>query len=410
MEPHQQQHTPQFSPFHPPVKRSRGRLFLIITLAVLVLGALFIWWLIHDRQNSQTGKTNTTPKVSTEAPTLDIETVLSGREHIWEIAFLPTKVLLFSERKGALNIVKDGAVHQLTPIDDVYARGEGGLMGLAVDPQFTSNRYLYSCFASTHKDIRVVRWKLGDNLTTLSNRTDIITGIPLNETGRHSGCRIAFGPDGYLWVGTGDSAQDLSPQPPQDPQSLGGKILRVDRDGRAAPGNNGGAFDARIYSYGHRNTQGLAFFPALRDGVPGISVEHGSSVDDELNPLKTGNFGWAPPNGPYNENVSMTDTKRFPNAVNALWSSGDPTLAPSGAAVLTGTSWKGWNGAVAVAMLKSEHLRIFLLDDKLKVTKEEIRLADEYGRLRAVTLGPDGLLYVGTSNGTDDQILRIKPY
>jgi glucose/arabinose dehydrogenase len=216
---------------------------------------------------------------------------------------------------------------------------------------------------------------------------------------------LAFGPDGYLWAGTGDNARgDTSIQP----KNLGGKILRVDRSGAAAPGNLGGDYDSRIYSYGHRNVQGLAFFPSAKNGVLGLSAEHGPTVDDEVNELRKGNFGWAPPAQGYDESVPMTDLTRFPDAISAIWSSGNPTQAPAGAAVIKGKQWKGWDGALAVAMLKGQHLKILRLDDKNKVIKEEKTLVDIYGRLRAVVQGPDGALYIGTSNG-NDEILKLSP-
>lgn len=394
---------------------SRKKLWLIVgivTLIILVAGGVW-WWAARDQQEQQGAQqTNTAagsePERSTETPGLMTETVLAGRQHVWDIAFLPTKEMIITERKGRLSLVKDGEARTLADIDDVYATGEGGLMGLAVDPQFATNRYIYTCFNSL-KDIRVARWTVNIEISGLTERADIITDIPRNVGGRHSGCRLAFGPNGYLWVGTGDTAQNLTPQSPQNPKSLAGKILRVDRQGKAAPGNVGGKFDARIYSYGHRNTQGLAFFAKEIKGAPGISAEHGPGVDDEVNPLKPGNFGWAPPDGPYDESVPMTDTDRFPDAVEAIWSSGGSTLAPSGAAILKGSQWKAWNGAVVVAMLKTQHLRILLLDDNLKVSNEEEQLAEEHGRLRAVTQGPDGSLYVSTSNGTDDKIIRLTP-
>jgi glucose/arabinose dehydrogenase len=202
----------------------------------------------------------------------------------------------------------------------------------------------------------------------------------------------------------------LTPQTPQAPKSLAGKILRVDRDGKAATGNVGGEFDDRIYSYGHRNTQGIAFFAEPINDISGVSVEHGSGVDDEMNPLKPGNFGWAPPNGPYDESVPMTDKDRFPDAIDAIWSSGNPTQAPSGVAVLTGSQWKGWDGAVVMAMLKDEHLKVLKLDGDLKVVQEKQILQKEFGRLRAVVQGPDGSLYVTTSNSGDkDKIIKVTP-
>jgi glucose/arabinose dehydrogenase len=383
---------------------------LLVAAVVLVLAGAAYWWQSKDdTKDTKTNTTTTQKKKSVETPVLATEVVLDGREHIWDIAFLPSKEMLFTERKGTLNIAdNEGQTRQVAAIDDVVAVGEGGLMGLVVDPEFAENRFIYICY-NAESDIRVVRWKLDDDATGLSDRNAIIIGAPRNESGRHSGCRLAFGPDGYLWVGTGDTAQDLTPQSPQDPKSLGGKILRVTRDGEAAPGNLDGNFDPRIYSYGHRNTQGLAFFEKPVNGVSGISAEHGSFEDDEVNLLKPGNFGWAPPDGSYDENVPMTDKDRFPDAIEAIWSSGNPTLAPSGAAVLTGDQWKAWDGAVVIALLKTQHLRILLLNESLKVTKQEVRFENQFGRLRAVTQGPDGSLYVSTSTGENDKIIRVTP-
>ncbi|MEK7152544.1 MAG: PQQ-dependent sugar dehydrogenase, partial [Patescibacteria group bacterium] len=232
---------------------------VILVLLVLVIGGV-VWWKNGEGKPptaANASKSGAEASRSTEDPTLTTETVVDGQNAIWDMTFLPTKEMLFTERAGTLNVLKDDKVQMLARISDVYAQGEGGLLGLVVDPIFASNHYIYTCF-NTNIDIRVVRWVLKTDLSGIEKRKDIITGAPRNLSGRHSGCRMAFGPDGYLWVGTGDTAQNRTPQTPQDPKSLGGKILRVDRDGRGVSGNLGGTFDPRIYSYGHRNTQGIA--------------------------------------------------------------------------------------------------------------------------------------------------------
>ena len=191
--------------------------------------------------------------------------------------------------------------------------------------------------ASGVTDNRVVRWEVTASLDGLLNRVDIVTGQPWFTN--HNGCRPRFGPDGFLYVGTGDAAVGTNPQ---SGTSLGGKVLRVDRNGAAAPGNSppaGG--DARIFNYGHRNVQGIAF--RASDSF-GVSVEHGPDKDDEVNRIVPGNFGWDPVPG-YNQTVPMTDSTKFPNAVKAIWWSGTPTNAPSGATFLSGPQWKSWNGA-----------------------------------------------------------------
>jgi glucose/arabinose dehydrogenase len=243
------------------------------------------------------------------------------------------------------------------------------------------------------------------DFSALTNRTDIITGLPVNTTGelgRHSGCRPRFDSSGRLWIGTGDAATGTVPQ---DPRSLGGKVLRVERNGAGVAGNIGGAFDPRIFSYGHRNVQGIAFRPS--DHLP-VSTEHGPSRDDELNLLLPGNFGWNPVPG-YNEGVPMTDLAEFPNAVEAVWKSGTPTIAPSGATFLSGARWGNWDKVLAVAHLKGRKMKVFKINGFGQVEASGDALTDR-GRLRSVVQGPDGNLYVTTDNGGNtDVILRVTP-
>ena len=344
-----------------------------------------------------------------QGPRLNVSTALLGLDHPWDIGFAGN-TMLFTERAGRISAFVNGQRRVLAAPSDVVQASEAGMMGLAVDPAFSRNRYIYVCMASTlggpSGDVRVIRWKVSSDFTTLTDRTDIVTGIPVNtsgELGRHSGCRPRFGPYGVLWIGTGDSATGTVPQ---DPRSLGGKILRVMRDGSPAPGNPGGALDPRIWSYGHRNVQGIAF--RSTDGL-GVSVEHGPTADDELNLLSQGNFGWDPVPG-YNENTPMTDFQKFPDAIAPLWRSGVPTVAPSGATFLSGSQWGDLNGTLAVALLKGSRLVSFKLASDGRVLDMGQILGTEYGRLRTPVEGPNGLLYITTDNGNGtDRILRIGP-
>lgn len=391
-------------------------IYIGIVIVAAVAAALVIWWaaMATIQQSVQLAESQqpVVPTKSTATPQLTAEVVVNGRSNIWEVAFLPSKEMLFTERKGVLSIMRDGKPATLRTVEDVVAKGEGGLLGLAVDPKFVENRFIYTCFNSTKGDVRVVRWHVAPDAASLDARTDIVTGMPSNQSsvplGRHSGCRLAFGPDSYLWIGTGDAALgDTSIQP----RNLGGKILRVDRDGKAAPGNVGGQYDPRIFSYGHRNVQALAFFPEPRQGILGINVEHGSSVDDEINLLRPGNFGWAPPAAGYNETgVPMTDKTRFPDAIEAVWRSGDPTQAPSGATFVHGDQWKAWDGRLMVAMLKTKHLKVVNLDDKNVLAGEERMFEGQFGRIRTAVQGPDGNLYLSTDNDTNNQIIRVTPH
>jgi glucose/arabinose dehydrogenase len=335
---------------------------------------------------------------------LEITPVIEGLSNPWDIGWLPNGTVLLTERPGRLHIYVDGIDEAPVVIEpsDVVASGEGGMLGLEVDPSFESNGYVYVCFCSNESgqnDVRVVRFTLSvPDGATEEGRADIVTGLPYG-TGRHSGCRPRFGPDGYLWVGTGDAASGTTPQ---DDASLGGKVLRVDRDGNAAPGNPGGY---RWFSKGHRNVQGVAF--RASDEL-GVSAEHGPNVDDEINLLVDGNFGWDPVPG-YNESVPMTDTVKFPDAVEAIFSTGSPTLAYSGAEFVEGAGWGDWNGALVVATLKAQHLHLYFVDSEGNVT-DSGRWIEDRGRLRSPRMGPDGLLYVTTDgSGGSGQVLRVSP-
>lgn len=338
---------------------------------------------------------------------LRVEDFITGLSKPWDIAWLPNGTVLVTERIGQLNIYLDGTDEApLTiPLTDVISAGEGGLMGIDVDPEFASNGYVYLCTTSAagaEDDVRVLRLQLRTpDGGAVEDREDIVTGIPYRTSGpagRHSGCAPRFGPNGFLWVGTGDAAFGTTPQ---DDGSLGGKVLRVDRNGAAAPGNPNGLL---WYSKGHRNIQGMAF---RSDGIR-MSAEHGPAFDDEVNPLVAGNFGWDPGPG-YDESVPMTDLDKYPNAVEAAWSSGPSTLAVSGADFVEGLQWGTWNGALVVATLKAQHLHVLFVDSEGEVTGE-LRAIEDQGRLRTPRQGPDGLLYVTTDGGSGTgKVLQVTP-
>lgn len=381
---------------------------MTVLLFMAIVAFAFILTSIFESKDKAPVVDTTKKSVMNQTPALETSVVLGGLDHPWDIAFLPDDTMLITERAGSISKVVEGRKTVLHYPEDVYARGEGGMLGLTVDPKFAVNRYIYTCFNSSlgGPDVRVVRWKVDDKVTVLSERTDIITGIPSASSGRHSGCRLGFGARGHLWVGTGDAALGGAAQ---DLQGLGGKILRVDRDGRPVSGNLGGDADPRIFSYGHRNTQGFAFYKAPKNGVYGVSVEHGSYRDDEVNLLVEGNFGWAPGIS-YIEKEPMTDLERFPDALKSVWSSGNPTIAPADADFLVGKKWGKWEGRLAMAVLKDRHLRLLELK-KNNTTGEQLKVFDRlFGRLRAVTMHTDGSLYLTTDNGNNqDFVLRVTP-
>ncbi|GAA4919948.1 glucose/arabinose dehydrogenase [Actinomycetospora succinea] len=358
---------------------------------------------------------------------LRVETVAGGFANPWDVAFVGGDRLLVTQRDGSLSLVTGlGPGARTTPVTadlaDVYARGEGGLMGIAPAPDVATSGSFVTC--QTHQeggrpvDVRVVSWRLSpDGASAERVRDPLVGGLPINPSGRHSGCRPTFAPDGTLLVGTGDTARATIPQ---DRNSLGGKVLRVDpATGGPADGNpfasSGSAAERLVSGYGHRNVQAVAIQPGTGRAW---SAEHGPDIDDEVNVVIPGrNYGWDPAQGGespggYDEDVPMTDLRRYPDAVPAAWSSGDPTEAISGAAFLDGPAWGDMAGMLAVSAQKGE--KLFLMrpgqgadEDRIVEVTVPRELDGEFGRLRGARLGPDGALYLTTDNGSDDSILRV---
>jgi glucose/arabinose dehydrogenase len=341
------------------------------------------------------------PPSSAGVPALDVAVVVDGLDHAWDVVQAPDGTLLVDERPGGFTaVLPDGSVREVdADFGDLFARGETGLMGLTLDPAFGENRRLYSCQGVRDGSIEVIGWTVSADWASATRVADpLVGGLPLNErSGRHGGCRLRFTPDGALLVGTGDTAEGTAAQ---DPRSLGGKVLRVD----PATG------EREVWTLGHRNVQGLAVRPG---GDQVFAVEHGPDRDDEVNLLQPGgNYGWDPDgNGSYDESVPMTD-ESIERAVPAVWSSGQPTLAPSGAAFLDGRQWGAYDGLLLVGLLKARGVLALRLDDAGALL-EQFRLPEldgAFGRIRSLTQGMDGALYVTTDNGAnEDKVLRVTP-
>jgi len=346
--------------------------------------------------------------------TWHVQPVMTRLDHPWDAEFLPDGSMLVTERdlKRILLRTPSGEVRVIADNPPgIWAEDETGLMSIAIDPNFTGNRRFYTCQGNnadteTGHDVRVTSWRLNRASTSAFRTEVIVKGMP-STSGRHGGCRLKIGPDGSLYIGTGDAATGTNPQ---DLTSLGGKVLRVNRfTGAAASGNpfadSPNPNTRLIYTYGHRNVQGLAFRP--HDVM--WSVEHGPDRDDEVNRLRAGgNYGWNPVPG-YNESVRMTDFSLRGPQIGARWSSGFPTDAPSGAAWLSNPRWHGLRGMLAVASLKDSSLRLMKFDQHNKLQKVLIPAALDgtYGRLRSVTQGPGGALFITTDNESTDKVLRV---
>jgi glucose/arabinose dehydrogenase len=303
----------------------------------------------------------------------------------WGLAFLPTGDALVAERDSG-RIVQvpqgGGAAREVYRVPGVDAGGEGGLLGLAVSANYGSDQYVYAYFTAS-SDNRIVRFRLSGGQPEV-----VFDGI--DKAGNHNGGRIAFGPDGMLYAGTGDAGdRDVS----QDPGDPNGKILRLTPLGEPAPGNPRAG--SPVYSLGHRNVQGLAWDAQGRL----FATEFGQNEFDEVNLIQPGrNYGW-----PDVEGRGDTDGGRFTNPL-VTW--GTDEASPSGAAIAGNTLY--------VAALRGERLwTVPLRGDRLGEPRAELR--GDYGRLRTVVTAPDGSLWVSTSNRDgrgdvrdgDDRILRF---
>jgi glucose/arabinose dehydrogenase len=381
------------------------------------------------------------PPGGSVAPTLTRSVFMPGLSNPWDMAFLPDGTMFFTERCRGLSVrMPNGGVNRLlgmsgtsgysTTAADLFCLGQSGMHGVAIDPDFANNRYIYvystSSLRTNPRTNRVLRLVVAPDFASVSGRTDIVTDIAFKDqanavgsAGAHSGGRIRFGPDGYLYVTTGDNHNATLPQ---DPQRLGGKVLRIDRNGAAAPGNNAPAgFDPRIYTYGHRNVQGIAFRPGT--GQP-FTAEHGPNHSDEVTPLVAGgNAGWDPQNRPgltcpdnycgYAGNVStmpMTDTARFPNAMRPSWTNNNASQGMGPATFLDGPQWKAWNGRLAVGIMGANRLVVLQLDSAGMATSATELTEPPYNlpaaRYRSLVQGPDGNLYIATDSG---EMWRVVP-
>jgi glucose/arabinose dehydrogenase len=333
-----------------------------------------------------------------------VETVAENLDVPWSIAWAPDGTIFFTERNGNLRIIQDGIVLEKPSLSLDVGGVEGGLLGIAMDPNYSENHYIYLYYTYNNfleTNNKVVRY-IESNLT-LSEDKVIIENIPGGPF--HDGGRIKFGPDGKLYITTGDAGNaELS----QDKNSVAGKILRINSDGSIPKDNP--VSNSPIYSYGHRNPQGLDW----DESGNLVATEHGPSgwhgvAHDEINVIVPGkNYGWP----------DIIGSETMEGLVTPIFNTGDDTWAPSGAEFYDGDKIPQWSGKFFVATLRGNHLHMFDFDlEKNKVISDQKLFEGDFGRLRDVTTGPDGYLYVLTSNQdgrgapeiNDDRILRIVP-
>ncbi|MEN3334753.1 MAG: hypothetical protein V7641_4118 [Blastocatellia bacterium] len=338
-----------------------------------------------------------------------VETFASGLTVPWSIVFVPDGRIFITERPGRVRVIENGKLRAepLATIADVEPSGESGLMGLTLHPQFAQNHLLYLAYAyrGDGQRVRVVRMK--ETGSGFVDRQAIIEKIP--AAANHAGCRLRFGPDGKLYITTGDATErELA----QRLDSLAGKTLRVNDDGTVPPDNPFvGQAGARpeIWSYGHRNSQGL-------DWQPGTNVmfqtEHGPSGfdgpggGDEVNLVERGkNYGWPV--------IHHTMTHAGMESPLLEYT---PAVAPASGMFYRGAAFPEFRGNFFFGCLRGQCLIRVVLDGRRIISQERL-LREDYGRIRDVAEGPDGAIYVSTSNrdgrgrpaSGDDRILRLVP-
>jgi len=365
------------------LRRRRPHLAIPLVAALVAAGCAF-----GPPDEDETGAppnlpTPTSTSVADGPPSVAATVITRGLDVPWGIAFLPDGSALVTERntKRIVRVSADGAsVTPVQTIDEAQPGGEGGLLGIAVSPDYETDGLVF-IYYTTATDNRIARLKLGQA------PEPIVTGIP--KAGNHNGGRLAFGPDGYLYASTGDAGRrDLS----QDLGTTAGKILRMTKEGQPAPGN---PFpDSLVWSYGHRNVQGLAWDSEGRL----YATEFGQSTWDEINLIEPGrNYGWPEVEGVGGHAEYVDPIQVWPTSESSC----------SGAAI-TGD-------VLVAACLRGTRVWLLPLADGELAGPAVAALVGEYGRLRAATTAPDGSIWISTSNrdgrghaaDDDDRILRL---
>lgn len=377
---------------------------LIMSLAVLFLlilvGGLVVYTDKKDEQQEQSlpvSSPKPTSQTTTDAP--QTEVIAENLNVPWDLAFLPSGDILFTERGGNIkhfSLTSDKHIKVIGTIRNVRQVGESGLHGIAIHPGFTDNRYVYVYYTYAanggNTQNRVSRFTYQNG--KISDEKIIVDNIP--GASNHDGGRIRFGPDGYLYITTGDAQE---PSLAQDKNSLAGKILRITSEGDPAPGN---PFGNLVYSYGHRNPQGITWDEKgnLWETEHGPSGDIASCCRDEANLIKPGqNYGWP---------VITGDQTASDMVTPATQSGNTETWAPASIAFLNGSLYFGGlrGQALYKAAISGENIIEVITN-----------FPNQFGRIRAVTAGPDGLLYISTSNRDgrgnirtgDDKIIRVNP-
>jgi len=351
------------------------------------------------------------PAIITRTP-LDVTVIAQGLDHPWALAFLPNGHMLITEKPGKMRILttKGEVGSPIANVPAVLYRSDGGLLDLVIDPHFAENRQVYFAYAEPRQGgqgLTLGGAKLSADETALQDVRVLLRIEPTHPSVSHFGCRLLFDEQGKLFMTSGERMDPVLRVQAQDLGSRLGKLLRLNTDGSAAPGNpfekTAGALPD-IWTYGHRNSQGLAYHPVTHDLW---SIEHGQAGGDELNVILPGrNYGWplmaygaendrSPINGGLTQAPDMEQPKYF-------W---DPAIGPTSMAFYTGKLVPEWQGNLFVAGHMSQHLVRLVLEGQ-RVVGEERLLLDQHQMMRWVGQGPDGALWVLTDNA-DGRLIRL---
>ncbi|MDC0033149.1 PQQ-dependent sugar dehydrogenase [Alphaproteobacteria bacterium] len=339
-----------------------------------------------------------------------VTTIARGLDHPWSMAFLPDGGLLITERVGRLRLYRGSALSPkpIAGVPRVVVSGQGGLLDVTLHPQFSENRLLYLSYAARGTSgvhTRVSRFYFDAASHALIRPKLIFDATPKVHGGRHFGGRMVFDRAGYLFISVGERGDMNRAQTLTDHS---GSIIRLNKDGGVPPDNpfiGRGSGEPEIYSYGHRNPQGMALNP--RTGAV-WTHEHGAKGGDEVNIIHSGrNYGWPViTHGINYDNTPIGIGKEAPGMEQPLyyWV---PSIAPSGMAFYTGEKFPRWRNSLFVGALRGELLVRLELDGD-RVIREERLLTDRIGRIRDVRIGSDGMIYLATD---DDQgcVLRLEP-
>jgi len=341
-----------------------------------------------------------------------VETVTEGLAHPWGAAMLPGGQFLVTERPGRLRRVgRDGGLSApIAGTPSVLAEGQGGLLDVALDPDFATNAFVYLTFSEPGSEVGTASTAVGRGRLVgdrLEEFTVLYRQFPKVRSGGHYGSRIVFGPDGTMWVTAGDR-QNQRPLV-QDLSTGIGKIIRINRDG-SVPSDNPfvGRVDAvaQIWSYGHRNLQGATVHPMTGRLW---TVEHGARGGDELNHPEAGkNYGWPVITYGIDYNGTRIGQGTAREGMEQPVYYWDPVIAPSGMTFHTGNRYPGWNGSLLIGSLTPGGLVRIELSPDGRVLREERYLGELGARIRDVIQGSDGYLYLLTDD-SNGKLLRVVP-